>query len=270
MIKICHTPDADDAFMFYALETGKISHDLNIEFCVDDIQTLNKKLFENNIDVSAASVYASFLLKNYSIMRVGGSFGKGYGPVIVTKNMEKYDENKIIAIPGRLTTSYIIYKLFYRFKREIEIRFDKIIDEILAGHADYGLLIHEGQDVYKKYNLKLFSSLYDEWEKATGFKILPLGINVIRNDLNYEIKNKIYNLIKKSVEYSLNNVEEALNFAMKYSRDNSREIIKKFALKYVNDLTVDMGDEGINSIKKVYEMAKEKNLISGGRISFFP
>ncbi len=270
MIKICHTPDADDAFMFYALETGKIKHDMDIEFCVDDVQTLNLKLFEHSLDVSAASVYAAFMLRGYSIMLAGASFGNGYGPVIITKNMKGYEENGSIAVPGKLTTSYLIYRLFYRFKNEYEIRFDRIINEIKNDRVDYGLLIHEGQDVYSEHGLKLFASLYDDWKEYTGYRILPLGVNVIRDDIPIEIKNKLYDLIRKSIEYSLNNVEESLDYAMKYSRGNSREVIKKFALKYVNELTYGMGEEGKNSIKKVYEMAKNKNLISSGRISFFP
>ncbi|MFP3255384.1 MAG: MqnA/MqnD/SBP family protein [Thermoplasmata archaeon] len=267
MIKICHTPDADDAFMFHAIVNKKIKVPFEIDFCVEDIETLNKKAISMKIDVTAASVYTYFLIsEKYDILSAGGSFGEGYGPIIASK--KSYNENDIknlvIAVPGKLTTSYLIYRIFYEAKEEIEMNFQNIMDSIIRGDVDLGLLIHEGQDTYKKYGLKLVSNLYDNWSKLADNLPLPLGINIIRRDLDKKIKLEILRLIKESILYALNNKEEALKYAMKYARGNDENTILNFALKYVNLRTYDMGEDGKKSINLLLKIAQEKKLIKKG------
>ncbi|MGC9137974.1 MAG: menaquinone biosynthesis family protein [Thermoplasmata archaeon] len=259
MVIICHTPDADDAFMFYALRKRIIDNDF--EFCVDDIETLNRMVIRGEAEVSSSSVNAYFkAMKNYSMLRAGGSFGEGYGPVIVSERDFSRDEiGKLsIAVPGKLTSSYLIYRLFFRADSEVEMRFDRIIDAVLNDDVDLGLLIHEGQDTYRNYGLRLFSDLYNEWKNITDYP-LPLGIMVIRKDLGK--RNYIQRMIRDSIDYSLKHVDDAIDFAMEYSRGNDRDTIKKFALKYVNERTYDMGKDGLGAIKFLYRAAREMNLI---------
>jgi 1,4-dihydroxy-6-naphthoate synthase len=264
MITICHTPDADDAFMFHAIVNKKIKLPFEIDFCVEDIETLNKKAISMKIDVTAASVYTYFqIYEKYDMLSAGGSFGEGYGPIIVSKKSynEKDIKNLVIAVPGKLTSSYLIYRIFYEAKDEIEMNFQNIMDSVNKGDADLGLLIHEGQDTYKKYGLNLVSNLYDNWSKVSNNLPLPLGVNIIRKDLDEEIKLEILRLIKESVKYALDNKEEALKHAMKYARGNNENTILNFALKYVNLRTYDMGEDGKKSMNLLLKIAQEKKLI---------
>ncbi|MDP8012079.1 MAG: menaquinone biosynthesis family protein [Thermoplasmata archaeon] len=265
MITICHTPDADDAFMFHAIVNKKIELPFEINFCVDDIETLNKMAMENKIDVTAASVYTYFMIsEKYDILSAGGSFGEKYGPIIVSKKYyeEKDIKNLVIAVPGKLTSSYLIYKIFHQAKKEIEMNFQNIMDSVIKSDVDLGLLIHEGQDTYKKFGLNLVSNLYNNWSMITDNLPLPLGINIIRKDLDEKIKFEVLRLIKESVIYALNNKKEALQHAMKYSRGNDEQTILNFALKYVNDRTYDMGEDGKKAINFLLKLAQERKLIN--------
>jgi len=263
-ITIYHTPDADDAFMFYALFNGKVRSEIKFKEKYDDIESLNNLLLKENLDVSAASVYAYGLIsKRYYALSTGGSFGEGYGPIIVSR--ESYTIEKIkdltIGVPGKLTSSYLLYKISYPARKEIVMKFDKIMDAVKSGQVDLGLLIHEGQLTYSKKGLKKIVDLYEYWKEQTSMKLLPLGINVVNRNLDIEKINKIKKAIQESILYALNNVDEALEFASRFGRGTDPETLRRFALQYVNERTYDMGEEGKRAIMKLLQMGYENRII---------
>ncbi len=263
-ITIYHTPDADDAFMFYALFNGKVRSEMKFKEKYDDIETLNNRLLKENLDVSAASVYAYGLIsKRYYALNTGGSFGEGYGPIIVSR--ESYSIEKIkdltIGVHGKLTSTYLLYKVSYPARKEIVMKFDKIIDAVKSGEVDLGLLIHEGQLTYTRKGLKKIVDLYDYWLEQTSMKLLPLGINVVNRNFDSEKIIKIKSAIQESILYALNNVDEALEFASRFGRGTDLETLRRFALQYVNERTYDMGEDGKKAIMKLLQMGYENRLL---------
>ena len=264
-ILVYHTPDADDAFMFYALFNGKIDSEYKFEERVDDIESLNQKAMKEDLDVSAVSAYAyGNILERYYALGTGGSFGEGYGPVIVSKsksNPQAIKESSL-AVPGLLTSSYLVYRLASHAKSEIVMKFDEIIDAVLKNKVDMGLLIHEGQLTYKKYGLFKILDTYKWWENVNNDLPLPLGLNVINKKFGENECKSIKTAIQESVRYAINNPNEAINFASKFARGTDQGTLKKFALQYVNETTYEMGSRGRDAIAKLLEMAREKNLLT--------
>ncbi len=262
VIKVAHTPDADDAFMFYAMTNGKIELPFEVEHIVKDIETLNKMAFEKAVDVTALSVHAyAYLSEDYRILSAGASVGDGYGPIVVST--EKGDFGKI-AVPGKLTTAYLLLVLAcddlgFEFE-PVEMRFDQIIPAIKEGKVDSGLLIHEGQMTYSEHGLVKLLDLWEWWHKKTSLP-LPLGINVISRDLDEKVQKEFLRAMKESIKYALNNVDEAVEFAMKYSRGLSKEKTEKFAKMYVNDYTYEMSEEVVKAIEVLFEMAENKGVL---------
>ncbi len=257
---VAHTPDADDAFMFYAMISGKIRTRLKIEHLIEDIETLNRMAFEGKLDVTALSVHAyAYLEDKYRILSAGASVGDGYGPIVVAKrDMEL--EGKRIAIPGRYTTATLLLKLALDDFNAVEMRFDRIIDVVKRGEVDAGLLIHEGQITYNMHNLVKVLDLWEFWYERTGLP-LPLGVNVIRRDIPEEDQREFLRVMKESIRYALENVEEAVDYAMKYSRGMSRELVKKFATMYVNEYTYEMPKSVVRAMEKMFDMAEKKGLL---------
>ncbi|WP_456328249.1 MqnA/MqnD/SBP family protein [Archaeoglobus sp.] len=257
---VAHTPDADDAFMFYAMISGKIKTRLKIEHLIEDIETLNRMAFEGKLDVTALSVHAyAYLEDKYRILSAGASVGDGYGPIVVAKrDMEL--EGKRIAIPGRYTTATLLLKLALDDFDAVEMRFDRIIDAVKRGEVDAGLLIHEGQITYNMHNLVKVLDLWEFWYERTGLP-LPLGVNVIRRDIPEEDQKEFLRVMKESIRYALENVEEAVDYAMKYSRGMSRELVKKFATMYVNEYTYEMPKSVVRAMEKMFDMAEKKGLL---------
>lgn len=264
-VTIGHTPDADDAFMFYAMLNNKIDHPLEIEQVVEDIESLNKRALNHELDVTAISVHAYAYTNNYVILRSGSSFGLGYGPIVISKDNISLKDAKI-AIPGRLTSATLLLKLAIGEFDAKEMRFDIIPDAILNGEVDAGLIIHELQITYDKYNLVKVLDLGEWWSK-TNLPI-PLGVNVASKRLGLDGISAVDETLRKSIIYALNNQDEALEYATKYARGVSKDTLKRFVEMYVNDLTIDMAKKGEDAIKRLYEMAYSKRLLDKVRVEF--
>jgi len=263
-ISVGHTPDSDDAFMFFAMLTSKIpSPDFTVNHVVGDIEKLNKKASNPELDVTAVSVHACAYIPNYTILRSGGSFGLGYGPIVIAKQMMTTEQLKKsrIAIPGKMTSAFLLLQLMIGKFEYVEMNFSEIPKAVLEGKVDAGLVIHETQLSYDQENLTKILDVGEWWDKTTNGLPVPLGINVIRSSIGKEIIKKFDNYMRDSIIYARSHKDEALDYAMKYSRGKHRSLIEEFVKMYVNDVTVDMGEKGEESIKRLFEMAKEKNLV---------
>lgn len=263
-ISVGHTPDSDDAFMFYAMLTGKIqSPDFLVKHVVEDIEKLNKKAVNPELDVTAVSVHACAYIPDYTILRSGGSFGLGYGPIVIGKNRMSDEELKKlkIAIPGKMTSAFLLLQLMIGKFEFVELNFKDIPAAVLEGKADAGLVIHETQLSYDQENLTRILDVGQWWNEATKGLPVPLGINVIKSSLGSDIIKKFDKYLRDSINYARSHPDEALDYAMQYSRGKSRSLIEKFVKMYVNEKTVDMGKEGEEAIRRLFAMAKDKKLI---------
>ena len=264
-ISVGHTPDSDDAFMFYGMFTGKVtSPDFTIKHVIEDIEKLNRKAINPQLDVTAVSVHACAYISEYTILRSGGSFGIGYGPIVVAKKVMDLDQLKKskIAIPGKMTSAFLLLQLMIGKFDFVEMNFSEIPNAIKNQKADAGLVIHETQLSYDQENLTKILDVGEWWDKKTGGLPVPLGINVIKNQLGKENIKKFDTFLRNSIKYGLEHEQEAIDYAMEYSRGKSRQLIEKFVKMYVNDVTVDMGNPGEKSIRRLFELAAEKNLVS--------
>jgi 1,4-dihydroxy-6-naphthoate synthase len=264
-ISVGHTPDSDDAFMFYGMFTGKVtSPDFTIKHVIEDIEKLNRKAINPQLDVTAVSVHACAYIPEYTILRSGGSFGIGYGPIVVAKKMMDINQLKKskIAIPGKMTSAFLLLQLMIGKFDFVEMNFSEIPNAIKNQKADAGLVIHETQLSYDQENLTKILDVGEWWDKKTGGLPVPLGINVIKNQLGRENIKKFDTFLRDSIKYGLEHEQDAIDYAMEYSRGKSRQLIEKFVKMYVNDVTVDMGNPGEKSIRRLFELAAEKNLVS--------
>lgn len=263
-ISVGHTPDSDDAFMFYGMFTGKVpSPDFKINHVIEDIEKLNRKAIDSQLDVTAVSVHACAYISGYTILRSGGSFGIGYGPIVTARQQMSIDEIKKckIAIPGKMTSAFLLLQLIIGKFDYIEMNFSDIPKAVKSGEVDVGLVIHETQLSFEQEgNIKILD-LGEWWDKTTNGLPVPLGINVMRTDLGMETICKFDKHLQASIEFGLEHLDDAIEYAMKYSRGKSRELIEKFVKMYVNEITVNMGDSGEQSIRKLFDMAKEQNLV---------
>ncbi|MEA2074739.1 MAG: MqnA/MqnD/SBP family protein [Euryarchaeota archaeon] len=254
---IAHTPDADDAFMFYGMLSGKVTANLEIEPVVEDIETLNNRAFRGELDVTALSAHAyAFLHSQYRILSTGASVGDGYGPVVVARE-DMGIEGKSIAVPGKYTTANLLLKLAVDDFQPVEMRFDEIIPAVKRGDVDAGLVIHEGQITYAQHGLVNILDLWNWWYNKTKLP-MPLGVNAIKRDVPEAIQCEFLSAMRASVQYALEHVEEALEHAMKYSRGADRELVKKFALMYVNKYTYEMPEEVVKAHDELYRMGERK------------
>jgi 1,4-dihydroxy-6-naphthoate synthase len=271
-ITLGHTPDADDAFMFYGLASENVeSNEFHITHVIEDIEKLNKRALNNELDITAISVYAYAFLKDYIILRSGGSFGINYGPIILAKEKFLKDDlnKKVIAIPGKMTSAYLLLSLLLGNFKEKELPFHIIPQAIIDNQVDAGLVIHEIQLTYKSLNLHKIIDLGSWWNMLTNGLPVPLGINVANNKtLTLGQIRRFDYLFKNSIIYGLNNMEEALEYAMKYGRGQSKDMISKFVKMYVNEITVDMGERGKTSIERIFHLAAERKIISPFKIYF--
>jgi 1,4-dihydroxy-6-naphthoate synthase len=264
-IKIAHSPDSDDAFMFYGLATNKVRvPGLKFTHVLCDIETLNHKaIAEAYYEVTAISFHAyPYLQEHYALMPSGGSVGDGYGPMIVAAKNYSLDEVKKlkIAIPGTLTTAVLALKLFAPEIQTEVVPFDKIIPAVLEGHYDAGLIIHEGQLTYDRSGLNRILDLGKWWREETGLP-LPLGANAIRKDLGQETIAKVCKALRDSIRHALDNREQALEYAMQFARDLDARDADKFVGMYVNERTLDYGDDGREAVARLLNMGHEKGII---------
>ena len=263
-ISVGHTPDSDDAFMFYAMFTDLVKSDeFSVTHVIEDIENLNKKAVEPELDVTAVSVHACAYIPNYTILRSGGSFGIGYGPIVTAMKPMTIDElkNSKIAIPGKMTSAFLLLQLMIGKFDYVEMNFSDIPNAVKAGDVDAGLVIHETQLSFEQEGVMKILDVGEWWDKETNGLPVPLGINVMSNKFDSQIINRFDLYLQKSIKFALDHKDNALEYAMQYSRGKSRELIEKFVLMYVNDVTVDMGESGEKSIRTLFDMAKQKNLV---------
>ena len=263
-ISVGHTPDSDDAFMFYAMFTDLVKSDeFTVTHVIEDIENLNKKAVEPELDVTAVSVHACAYIPNYTILRSGGSFGIGYGPIVTAMKPMTIDElkNSKIAIPGKMTSAFLLLQLMIGKFDYVEMNFSDIPNAVKAGDVDAGLVIHETQLSFEQEGVMKILDVGEWWDKETNGLPVTLGINVMSNKFDSQIINRFDLYLQKSIKFALDHKDDALEYAMQYSRGKSLELIEKFVLMYVNDVTVDMGESGEKSIRTLFDMAKQKNLV---------
>ena len=263
-ISVGHTPDSDDAFMFYAMFNDLVKSDeFHVTHVIEDIENLNKKATEPELDVTAVSVHACAYIPNYTVLRSGGSFGIGYGPIVTAMKPMAIDElkNSKIAIPGKMTSAFLLLQLMIGKFDYLEMNFSDIPNAVKTGKVDAGLVIHETQLSFEQEGVMKILDVGKWWDEQTNLLPVPLLMNFIINKHYSQIINKFDLYLQESIKYALDHKDNALEYAMQYSRGKSRELIEKFVLMYVNDVTVNMGESGEKSIRTLFEMAKQKNLV---------
>lgn len=263
-ITVAHSPDSDDAFMFYGLATNKLdTGSLSFTHVLKDIQTLNEEAFRGTYDVSAISFHAyAYISDKYILLPHGASIGDNYGPILVSREPAKTEDipSLKIAIPGTLTSAFLALRIFNpNFEYEV-VPFDKIIEAVQSGRCDAGLLIHEGQLFYESVGLHKILDLGEWWHEKTGLP-LPMGGNVIRRDLGPEIISEVSDCLRKSISYSLANREDALEYAMQFARDMDQELADRFVAMWVNDLTLDYTERGREAVRRLLSEGFEQGII---------
>jgi 1,4-dihydroxy-6-naphthoate synthase len=264
-IKIAHSPDSDDAFMFYGLATNKVRvPGLKFSHTLTDIETLNRKAMDGFYDVSAISFHAyPYVQDKYTLMSCGGSVGEQYGPMVVAPraiNLEDLKRIKV-AVPGTMTTAYLALKLFAPDIETAVVPFDQIIPQVLAGKYEAGLIIHEGQLTYDRSGLTKIIDLGKWWHEITGLP-LPLGGNAIRRDLGPELIATVQQALRNSIQHALDHREQALAYAMQFARDLDPHMADRFVGMYVNNRTLDYGDDGKEAISRLLNMGYRAGIIT--------
>jgi len=264
-IKIGHSPDSDDAFMFYALAKGLVpTGDFKIVHVIEDIESLNRRALRGELEITAISVHAyAYVADKYALMSCGASIGDRYGPIIVSEKPLKPEdvEGKTIAVPGEMTTAYLVCRLFQpNFIHEV-VPFDNILNCVSQREVDAGLIIHEGQLTYSDIGLHKVADLGKWWYEETKLP-LPLGANAIRNNLGKENIHFLSALLKESIQYSLSHRKEALDYAMTYARDMGVNLADKFVGMYVNDYTLDYGEKGRKAVRTLLERGYREGVIA--------
>ncbi len=262
-IRVAHSPDSDDAFMFYALSQNKLDTGyLSFVHELSDIESLNRRALEGELEVSAVSIHAyAYLADKYALLSSGSSMGDRYGPRLVAKEaMGKDLRGKTVAVPGERTTAFLVLKLYEPQVEHVVVPFDEIMDHVARGGADAGLLIHEGQLTHESEGFMLIEDLGEWWHGETGLP-LPLGGNVVRRDLGEETMREVARLIKSSIRYALDHREEALAHALNYARDLPPEKADTFVSMYVNEWTLDYGETGRKAIQTLLSRGYEAGII---------
>jgi 1,4-dihydroxy-6-naphthoate synthase len=263
-VSLAHSPDSDDAFMFYGLARGKVdTGGLEIAHVMGDIESLNRAAREGRHEVTAISFHAyPYVAASYALMPCGGSIGDGYGPLLVAR--DAIDPagigDRVVAVPGTLTTAYLALKLFAPAAGTRVVPFDLILDEVAAGRADLGLVIHEGQLTYGGRGLRKVMDLGAWWKAETGLP-LPLGGNAVRRDLGPELMARLTRLVRETVRYSLDHRQEALEYAMTFARGMAPGIADRFVGMWVNEMTLDCGERGRRAVQLLLDRGHEAGII---------
>src|SRR5262252_2017797 len=264
-ISLAHSPDSDDAFMFYGLATHKLdTGDLEFHHVLKDIQTLNEEAHKGTYDVTAISFHAyAYVADKYDLLPHGASIGDNYGPIVVARDeVDAADISKLkVAVPGTLTSAFLALRIFEpNFQYEV-VPFDKIIQAVSDRACDAGLLIHEGQLFYQEHGLHKVLDLGEWWHEHTGGLPLPMGGNAIRRDLGEETIREVSDLLRESIRYSLDNREDALQYALQFARDMDPELADRFVAMWVNELTLDYTDRGRQAVTRLLDEGFEKGII---------
>jgi 1,4-dihydroxy-6-naphthoate synthase len=264
-ISLAHSPDSDDAFMFYGLATHKLdTGDFEFKHVLKDIQTLNEEARKGTYDVTAISFHAyAYVADKYALLPHGASIGDNYGPIVVAH--DDVDSSQIsklkIAVPGELTSAFLALSIFEpNFKYEV-VPFDQIIDAVTERKCDAGLLIHEGQLFYQDHGLHKVLDLGEWWYEHTGGLPLPMGGNAIRRELGEETIREVSNLLRESIQYSLDNREDALQYALQFARDMDPALADRFVAMWVNPLTLDYGERGREGVRRLLTEGHERGII---------
>jgi 5,8-dihydroxy-2-naphthoate synthase len=263
-ITVAHSPDSDDAFMFYGLATNKLETEgLKFEHTLKDIQSLNEDAKNGVFDVTAISFHAfAYVADKYALLPHGASIGDKYGPILVSR--EPRDASEIgsmkIAVPGELTSAFLALRIYNPDFEYVVVPFDEIIDSVKKGEVDAGLLIHEGQLFYHQMGLHKILDLGEWWHDKTGLP-LPMGGNVIRRDLGKDLMKQVSKHLHSSIVYSMDNREDALSYAMQFARDMQPELADRFVAMWVNDLTLDYGERGREAVKRLLKEGYDKGII---------
>ncbi|MGH7467168.1 MAG: menaquinone biosynthesis family protein [Longimicrobiales bacterium] len=265
IIRVAHSPDSDDAFMFYALAAGQIdTGDLEFVHELQDIETLNRRALNGELEVTAVSIHAySYLAHRYALLPHGASMGEGYGPRLVAREPLSRAQlaGKRVAVPGTLTSAYLALKLYYPDALTEVVPFDRIMDHVAAGRADVGLLIHEGQLTYRNAGLHMVQDLGEWWAGATQGLPLPLGGNVIRKDLGPQLMGEVSRLLRASIAYGLEHRTAALAHAQSYGRGLDDTQTDEFVGMYVNQRTLDYGEDGRRAVQLFLDRGHQAGLI---------
>ncbi len=264
VIRIGHSPDADDAFMYYAIAHGKVPvGDYEVQHVLEDIESLNKRALSGELEGTAISAGAyPQVADKYRIMSVGSSIGRNYGPMIVARadRGETSIQGARVAIPGAYTTAYLLLRLYADGFEPVVIDFDKIMPAVLNREVDAGLLIHEGQVTYGDAGLVKLLDLGEAWGQDTGLPI-PLGLDMVRRDLGEEVAQLMADSLRDSIQYAFDHEDEALDYAIQFSRGIERETCRRFVRMYVNDDTLDMGEEGKRALETLFSRAVDRGII---------
>jgi 1,4-dihydroxy-6-naphthoate synthase len=263
-ITVAHSPDSDDAFMFYGLATHKLDTGaLHFTHVLKDIQTLNEEAMRGTYDVTAISFHAyAYISDKYALLPHGASIGDNYGPIVVSREQAApADLSRLkVAVPGKLTSAFLALRIFNQdFAYEV-VPFDEIIGAVLDGRCDAGLLIHEGQLFYEKMGLRKVLDLGEWWHERTGLP-LPMGGNAIRRDLGQDMMRKVSGYLKESIRYSLEHREDALAYAMQFARDMEPELADRFVAMWVNELTLDYTERGREAVRRLLKEGFERGII---------
>jgi len=264
ILRVGHSPDADDAFMFYGLACEAVTIEgFRIEHVMEDIESLNQRAVTGELEVTAVSAHAFPLLADrYWIMASGASMGEGYGPVVVAKTpLTLADlDGKKVATPGPLTTARLLADIWIDGAEKIDMDFDRIIDAVLAGEVDAGVIIHEGQLTYGGQGLQKVVDFGEKWEQEHGLP-LPLGLDLVRRDLGRELAGKISAAIKASIKHGYENQDKSIPYALQFGRGLDQETGSKFVKMYVSELTIDMGEQGRKGLETLFRLGHEKGII---------
>src|SRR5436853_7217998 len=268
-----HSPDPDDAFMFYAIAKNKIDlRGYRFEHRLEDIQTLNERAMRGELHISAISIHAyAYVADKYALLPCGASMGDGYGPLVIRKRRTPNAEpsmsnaagdlgNCVIAVPGKMTSAYLALQLYLGDFKHLIVPFDQIFDAIERGDADAGLIIHEGQLTYEKAGFQKVVDLGEWWKQRTGLP-LPLGGNVIRKDIPSEVRHDLCEIMRESIDFGLAHRDEAVQHSLPYARDMNQKLADKFIGMYVNDFTRDYGESGRAAIRKFLGDARRAGYI---------
>jgi 5,8-dihydroxy-2-naphthoate synthase len=269
-----HSPDPDDAFMFYAIAENKIDlRGYRFEHRLEDIQTLNERALRGELHISAISIHAyAYVAEKYALLPCGASMGDGYGPVVIRKRStlnadstheaeaREFLSGKKIAVPGKMTSAFLALELFLGGFDYVVVPFDHIFEAVRSGRADVGLIIHEGQLTYEPSGFKKVIDLGEWWKRETGLP-LPLGGNVLRKDIPHPIQRDLLEIIRESIEFGLAHRDEAVRHSLPYAREMNADLASKFIGMYVNEFTRDYGEIGRTAIRKFLGDARDKGYI---------
>jgi len=262
ILRIGHSPDADDAFMFWAMASGRVAVEgYRVEHVMEDIESLNRRARKGELEVTAISAAAYPLLAGtYRLLRVGASIGRAYGPVVVArKAIDSSLAGRRVAVPGVYTTAYLLLRLFAAGFEPVFTPFDRILQMVAAGEVDAGLVIHEGQVTYEREGFVKVLDLGEAWDRATGLPI-PLGLNAVRRDLGPQVAERVRDTLLASIREAQAHEDEALDYALRFGRGVDRETGRRFVRMYVNDDTLDLGELGRAALKSLYARAVERGI----------